>query len=323
MRAHISSFAAPESDVRVHFNNSPTQIYVSPELSRERLLQVIDEHERVRISEHWKTLLVEAPAGGYIEALRMREIGGYPAPAYLQCQTWQQLSGVKLRAGELNRYLKRLSITEQRNMVASVMPESRSGLNGVVVLISPVFAPDFREMLGESELPERFVRRLANAFRSGMRNPDFHPIRYLEFLILLWADNLILFPTDFRCWVFRQKWDVLRNERYSKGKAHFIKLVTEVLMETNARDFKGRAYGLLTSSSLKTEHELSLGLIDAYESLLQLEVSALKGPALATARSFNTRVGQTYRLLFNQAHPLLAVAATATRTPKKRRTQSS
>lgn len=202
-------------------------------------------------------------------------------------------------------------------MVASVMPESRSGLNGVVVLISPVFAPDFREMLDESDLPERFVRRLANAFRNGIRNPDFHPIRYLELLILLWADNLILFPTDFRCWVFRQKWDVLRNEQYSKGKAHFIKLVTEVLMETNARDFKGRAYGLLTSSSLKTERELSLGLIDAYESLLQLEVSALNGPALATARSFNTRVGQTYRLLFNQAHPLLAVAVTATRTPKK------
>ncbi|PAJ84601.1 VPA1269 family protein [Burkholderia ubonensis] len=313
----LQTFPSPGSQSLVSLNLSLDLVHVAPELTEERLLEVISDHERLRICEFWEhTLMPEAESGSWLAAFKTkRGPGGHPAPAYLQSNALQRVADLPLKGTALNAHLRQLPLAEQRERVMAVLPVSRSELSGVLVDSPPAFAPDFREMLVEAGTAQSFVQRLAAALRR-MKNPPYHAPRYLELLFMLWARNYILFPGDFRAWTVRQKWEALRNDRYTGVKAPLVSLVTEALWGTQTGEYQSRAYGLLTSSSLTQAGDLSLELIDAYEADLLGETEHLTGHALHGAKSFATRVAQTYRLLFNQAHPTLAIARTQTRSPK-------
>ncbi|VWB14163.1 phage integrase [Burkholderia aenigmatica] len=313
----LFTFPCPGAQAEVLLNLSPDLVHVAPELTEQRLLDVIAEHERIRTREFWEhSLLAEDERGSWIVAFKTRrDPKGHPAPAYLQSNALQRVAGRPLKGAELNSYLRRLPLAEQRERVMAVLPASRSELAGVLVYSPPAFAPDFREMLAEAGTPQSFVHHLAKALR-GLRNPPYHAPRYLELMYMLWARNYILFPAGFRAWTVRQKWEVLRNDRYTGDKAPLVKLVTEALRGTDTSEFQSRTYGLLTASSLTLAGELSLELIDAYEAALMAETEQLEGNALHSAKSFVTRTAQVFRLLFNQAHPALAVARTQTRSSK-------
>ncbi len=313
----LPTFPSPGSQSLVSLNLSPVLVHVAPELTAERLLEVIADHERVRIREFWEhSLLAEHERGNWIVAFKTNKgPGGHPASAYLQSSALQRVAGLPLKGTALNAHLRQLPLAEQRERVMGVLPASRSELSGVLVYSPPAFAPDFREMLVEAGTAQAFVQRLADALR-GMKNLPYHAPRYLELLFMLWARNFILFPGEFRAWAVRQKWEALRNDRYTGLKAPLITLVTEALQGTLTAEFQSRTYGLLTSSNLTLASDLSLELIDAYEAHMLAETEQLEGHALHSAKSFATRVAQTYRLLFNQAHPTLAIARTQTRSPK-------
>ncbi|MDR6384216.1 VPA1269 family protein [Paraburkholderia caribensis] len=314
----LPTFPSPDLQSLVSLNLSPDLVHVAPELTAERLLNVIADHERVRIREFWEHLLLPEAnrRPNWIEALKTRRgHGGHPAPAYLQSNALQRVAGLPLKGTALNTHLRQLPLAEQRERVMALLPASRSELSGLLVFSPPAFAPDFPEMLAEAGTVASFVQSLAEALKSA-KNPPYHGTRYLELLLMLWARNYILFPVGFRVWKVRSKWEALRNDRYTGVKAPLVALVTEALRGTQTVEFQARAYGLLTSSSLAIAGDLSLELIDAYEAASLEEAEHLTGHALHGTKSFVTRVAQTYRLLFNQTHPTLAIARTQTRSPK-------
>jgi hypothetical protein len=312
------TFPSPDSGKLILLNTSQNVIHLSTELTEERLLEVIADHEPTRIREYWEhTLLAEHERGGWLVAFKTRKgADGFPSPAYLQSATLQKVARSTLRGSELNAYLRGLPLEEQRERVMSVVPASRAELAGVLTWGPPAFAPDFPHMLREAGTPASFVFRLAKALCGTMNNPPYHGHRYLELLLMLWARNYIVFPAEFREWTVRRKWEALRNERYTSEKAPFIKLVTDALRGTLTADFQSRAYALLVSSSATSASDLSPELIDAYEAWMMSETTEMEGNPLHTAKSIITRAAQLHRLLFNQAHPALAIAKTQTRTTK-------
>jgi hypothetical protein len=300
-------------------NLSFAQPYVADTLNDATLLNVFATHERIHIREYWdEALLPKSKAGEWIVALdTVRGRDGQPAPAHLLNSALQKQAETNLRGRALFQHLRSMSLEDQRRLVLALLPEGRDGLQGLLRDTSFAFAPDFRAMFLELATPKAFVKHLLDTFRRNTA-PMYHPRRYFELLTLLWSANLVLFPLDLRTWNMTCKWAVLRNERYTGQKASLVSQVTQALKGSHITEFQGWAYTQLASSTLVTAKDLSLTLIRDYETRLIEMAKALGAQTDNSVYSYKSsvaRVAQTFRLLFNQAHPELAVAET--RTPKK------
>lgn len=90
----------------------------------------------------------------------------------------------------------------------------------------------------------------------------------------------------------------------------------EAFKLNNYKGLQGVAHTFFMASTVSSEDDLSLELIDAHEHLLMEIVEAdhvdKRRPLLHSARSKVTRVGHTLRVLFNKAYPQLAVQQTRT-----------
>lgn len=314
----LHRYPVPGSDFEVELNLALEQPHVSPKLTDEVLRTLISSHERIRLREYWEeVLLAPAKAGQGLEGLSARKGGdGLPVFAYFRSSALQTQSGTALRGVALSTYLRALPMADQKRFVLALMPETREGLQGVVRNSAIVFGPDFQSLALSFESPRLFVEHLVECVRSNGL-PLYHAPRYLELLILLWDANFLLFPLDLRSWSIRSKWALLRNARFTPQKGALVTQVTRALKGTDTSELQGWAYVQLAASSVVTDKDFSPALIGDYEARLQelAESSGVLGTKLFSLKSFIARVAQTFRLLFNQAHPELAV--TQTRTPKK------
>lgn len=306
------------SGPEVELNLSFGQPYVTDHLSRQVLRAVISEHERIRIREYWEEeLSVPSKAGTGIEGLGSRKgSDGLPVFKYFNSAPLQRQTATTLRGAALSQHLQALSLAEQQALVSALMPDTRVGLQGLLRNTAVVFGPDFYELEQSFESPKAFVEFLVESVRANGL-PMFHAPRYLELLTLLWSENLVLFPLDLRNWSIRSKWELFRNARYSRQKAPLVAQVVAALRGTDIAELQGWAYVQLAASTLVTDKDLSLPLIGDYEARLQVlaEAGGARDNKLFSLKSIVSRVAQTFRLLFNQAHPELAVKQT--RTAKK------
>ncbi|MEZ0192181.1 VPA1269 family protein [Ralstonia solanacearum] len=292
--------------------------HVSPELTALRLEEILQKHEQIRIREFWEDVLLK-PSGekAWLNAFKNKVAGDHLGLTYLRSSALRTALGTNMRGQELTEHLRQLPLATQRSIVEALRPNTRGGLDGIVVTPGLVYAPDFRAMLRSARTPECFVVELVRTMRD-MGTPLYHAQRYMELLLMLWARNLVLFPADLKTWRIRNKWETLRNERYTGSKTALVQAVTDAMKGTTTSEFQSRTYGLLTSSSLAASTDLCLDLIATYEADLLEATAHFEGQALYSEKSFATRVGQLYRLLFNQAYPSFAVARTQTRTAKSK-----
>lgn len=314
----LHSYPPLSPGIDVELNLAHYQPHVSDDLTVAVLHKVIADHERIRIQEYWEdVLLVPSKAGTRLEGLNTRKGGdGHPVALHFLSSALQRQASTTLRGTELSQQLWSMSLDDQRRFVLALAPPAREGLKGLLRDSSALFAPDFHAMALTFATPRPFVEHLVESLRANS-TPLYHAQRYFELLVLLWSANFMLFPMDLRNWTFRSKWSVLRNERYSRQKASLVTQVTYLLKGSRNSDVQGWSYVVLTSSTLVTAKDLSLALISGVEvRLLELvDASGAEERVLDSLRSFVSRVGQTFRLLFNQAYPSNAVMQT--RLPRK------
>jgi hypothetical protein len=314
----VQLHTAPGHQVPVAFNVNWTNGWTSDELSLETILEVIAEHEAIRIRTYWdEKLLRKSNNGDWLAAFDTRQApAGVRPPAHFLSSAMQAQLGCPFNGKELQRHARSLTPEEQRVAVVGMRPNDRTGLATVLRDSMAAYAPDLRAMAQEVRSPEAFVAGLVNGLRTKT-TPLYHAPRYMELLTLLWSRNLFLFPFDLRTWTLRSKWAALRDAAYAQAKAPLVEDVTHALKGTKTEEFQGWSYSLLASTTLQSVEDLSLSLIQGYEDelLSNSEGSVLKNNALHCRNSMVTRVAQLYRLLFNKAHPAHAIERT--RTPKR------
>lgn len=318
----FETFRSSPSGSTIHLNTDSRKILILDESVD--LTSVISEYERIRITEFWSTqLLRKSDQGSWIEALNNTRSNGAPAQSYISATKLKEAIGLSLTGQSLTRELRSRSLEAQRDLIEAIKPIDRKGLAGTLLDSRLALRPDLHEMLSVSGSNENFLVLLANSIRENSA-PIYHADRYMEFLVLLWGKGIIAFPRDIRDWTTKAKWDRMKNAVYGGSKSKMLDETKKAWTIGTHKTFGNACiYTFYATTNVATPNDISLEIIDSYETLCLTDVGEPKSnsqsdkQACHSARSEVTRVAQTLRVYFNANNPDHAAAVARTKKSTK------
>lgn len=163
---NIRQFESPSSRRLVTINLSPNRCAFLVEVSTEQLLAKIAEYEKIRIAEYWDdVMLAESKKGPWINAF----ITTGPGLIYMTSAGVQKAINSKNMGARLFNEAKALPVTQQREILSSMMPEKRANFSPDFAKVQHAIAPDFYAMVQEAGSFLEFVNAMVHDLNTDVR----------------------------------------------------------------------------------------------------------------------------------------------------------
>lgn len=262
---------AQASGRHITFNPSHDSMVVLEQPSKQEILDVIHEFERVKLDIIWDDLL--QPAGQsvpgqreFIDAFSTNSDGKNDTPSrHFRTSTLRKMFQSQRAGLELNLEAQMLPIDVQRSIVARHKPTSRAQyiteLRYSRYRAMPI---DFASLfLQEKTLTSLIDLTLENI---GESQPNFHRLYGFEFLVFLWAKGWILFPLNLTYWAVNRRWELLSTSVFTQEKANLIR---SIYTPTSSARIHGGGilpvlWTFLCTTNVNEKDDISKSLIDDF-----------------------------------------------------------
>lgn len=266
----------------ITFNPSHDGMVVLEQPSKQEILDVIHEFERVKLDIIWHDLL--QPAGQsvpgqreFIDAFSTNSDGNTSTPSrHFRTSTLRKMfqSG---RAGlELNLEAQALPIDIQRAIVARHKPTSRAQY------ISEMRHSRYRAMPIDFEslfLQKKTLTSLVNNTLENISEskPNFQRLYGFEFLAFLWSNGWVLFPQNLCYWAVNRRWELLSTSVLTQDKANLIR---SIYTPTSSARIHGGGilpvlWTFLCTTNVSEKEDISKSLIDDFYTVQAVHIETV------------------------------------------------
>lgn len=294
-------YTAPASKRAVAINSNAERAVFLKDIDMSELKAIIIEFERIRIAEFWDdSILTVSNYGTWLNGFQFSDA----SPVYFSVGALRDAVSFDDRGRAVIEHARQLPLERQREILSSMRPENRAGLQTMTAVRSAILGPDFLALATSLGNPTNFVNSLISELNANTC-AKYHSSRYIELLTMLWDKGFILFPPSVLTWVGNQKWSLILCARYSPQKTRLVTLANPFAKKGVSDMASSYLTAFFTIADVTTVADLSTELVAAYRKLADLDaMQRCKSPIkIRDATGRVQAVANALLLLYNSANP--------------------
>lgn len=298
-------FVSPATGKQIALNADESKWRWLQRPTIEQLEALLREHEAHRVANYWDWFNSTHSENGDCVVGLVRASQASSTSRYLIMQAILNDTSASNRT--LSEFWRRKTIIEQRAMLESVRPSTRSEYVRLVIpsWLKISFPHDFIAILHEENDVDRFMERVwTYACGTDERGPARGTVQqYVEVIAMLRAKSYLLYSLSFWKVVNRNKWEPLKDPKFGASVADLFASMTKWTgaRSENVVTYQNLVLSFIAASSASSVSDLSPEFIDA------IEAFGLESFLCKDYRTINGRdirwVASVFRHAYNTENP--------------------